>query len=294
MSSSSPVEQQNITSTSELINAMSGPAFATPCGDATTEALGIDELLLLIIEAVPKHDLSKLRRVSKKWNEIISSVGYAIKPSFFDASKLYPYTITEDILYHLDVAMSINPAINASAELSTWPCDVNVALESVIDPAKLLSRRQEFITSPPITTVNLAIRGRLDDVMEFGFYAKTAILRDNTGIRIGLMLDMFNKMRDQALQPLQHAAKIPWGHAYLPVAYLRYSGVEVVTHLEEGYVEHTFGLKARAGDRASTGSTGRDCENHNSGREENKTGDEERTFAEGRRRSVLRCPNLRR
>ena len=111
-----------------------------------------------------------------------------------------------------------------------------VALENVSDPTQLLSKRREFITSPPITTITLGLRGSMSPVMCFAQHMSTAIPREKTGIRIGLLLDMLDKMRAQALQVLKNTT-YPLSNPYIqPLAFFYYSGVTAVTYQEEGYI----------------------------------------------------------
>jgi len=63
---SAEIEKHSSRSNGELTSKMSELASAAPGGDATTKVLGIDELMLLIMERVPKQHLLNLRRVSKK------------------------------------------------------------------------------------------------------------------------------------------------------------------------------------------------------------------------------------
>lgn len=282
MSSGSSSDKQTSGSHGGLTdtNNMSEPASISP-GGAVTKVLGIDELLLLILENVPKQHLPKLRRSLKKWNEVVSTVSYVVKPIFFDSSGEFPYTIDEDLRHELDVSIGINPAINSSAEASRWPHDVKVALETVRDPTQLLSKRQEFITSPPIMMIKLGLRERLGPPLHFGFYESTAILKDDTGICIGLMLNMFDKMRAQAVQPFQHGGIMSTGHAFRPVAFFRYSGVEVETYLEQAYTEWEWDFRDTDEDQG--------IEDDNDGRGENGTGGGERISAGRPCRTVAHC-----
>lgn len=284
---SGSAERQDITSAGELPTVRSKSAFAAPGGeacDATSKALGVDELMLLILEKTPTEHLPKLRRVSKKWNDIISSIGYAVMPISFDPEDIrkLPLAFNEDIRYGLEVAIDINPAINSSAKLSTWPYHKMVALESVTDSTQLLSKRQEFITSPPITTITLGLRDRICPVLDLEGHALTATLRDKTGIRIGFLLDTLDKMRVQALQPFQRDEILTPFSLVQPVAFFRYSGLAVMTYHEEGYVQFAYRL----------GSDSEDAEIADAGGEDNEKETHDNRNHGRLRRSVLRCPTL--
>lgn len=232
MSSSDSVGQQDTTSTSQVVVTMPESASATVGGRATTEALGIDELLLLIMEKVPIQHLAKLRGVSKKWHGIITSVGYTAKPVSINSQDfgIFPGVVTENLRYEVDFAIEINPAINSYAKLIRRPVSTLVALETIKNPRQLLSKRQEFITSPPITTITLGLRSKRSPALGLRGHELRATLRDNTGIRIGLLLDTFDKMRVQAIQPFQDSGKPHLSQPNLPTAFFRYSGITVVTY----------------------------------------------------------------
>ena len=140
MSFSSSAEKQDITGTSELPTIMSESASMTPGGSAASRVLGIDELLLLIIEAIPKQHLSKLRRVSKKWNGIISSVGYAVKPNSHATSDEALPVPEGEPRYDLDVTIGINPAINSSAEATVIPSSLVIEINCRDGLAQAISK----------------------------------------------------------------------------------------------------------------------------------------------------------
>lgn len=259
MSISSSVEQQDITSTSGLPTTKLEAEFAAQDGNATTKVLATDELLLLVLESVPVHDRLPLLRVSKKWNSIASSIGYVVgpiaglelddeKPSLFKSGAPGPR-------YVIESTMRVNPAINSSAasvsflDSITFMMDglkyahqrlplvgVTVVLESVDDSTKLLSERNEFITSPPITMIMVGSRFPISDVSLDEYHAVTAILREDTGIRIGHLLDTFEKMRASPLQVHQQDPRWPEATANSIMrqqeAFFHYSSQAVLTYSE--------------------------------------------------------------
>jgi hypothetical protein len=290
MSFSSSSGKQDITSTSELPTHVAHVESVAQSSDATSKVLGTDELFLLIVEKVPVHDRLPLLRVSKKWNYIVSSVGYAFDPTPANPYVVFPATPTTDPRYELDVKISINPAINSSAMPPHFGFMAEVALENVSDPTQLLSRRREFITSPPITTITLGLRGSMSPVMCFADHTSNATLREKTGIRIGLLLDMFDKMRAQALRVLQNTTH-PLSNPHIqPLAFFYYSGVTAVTYQEEGYVELTFphGSEDDDEDQESTDADSEGRENDGEGKEKEEDG-EEPSPVRRPRRSEVRC-----
>jgi len=142
--------------------------------------------------------------------------------------------------YELDGRMGINPAIDSSADAVGWSFNLVVVLEYDEDPTQLLLKRQEFITTPPITAIMMGLRDWLPFKLMIEYHTSTAILRNNTGIRVGLLLDMFDKLRAQALWQLENGLNPPLTRAFQPLAFFRYSGPAVLTCYQEGGVGSTF------------------------------------------------------
>jgi len=234
MSFSSSSGKQDITSTIEL-PAMSEPVLAGSGGVATTTALGIDELTLLILEKVPTEHLSKLRRVSKKWNQIISSVGYCVKPISLRSLDEFTWVVNDGPHYALDVTIGINPAINNSTKASSLSYNIVVALESVNTPAELLSKAQEFITSPPITTIMLGLADPTSPLLDVENHVATEWLRDDTGIRLNDVLEGFEELRAEALRRFQLGGNLDGSEPLQPVAFFRYAKPAVVTYRQKTY-----------------------------------------------------------
>lgn len=258
MLSSSPVEQHNVASTSEISAVMSEAESAAQNIHATTKVLGTDELLLLILESVPVHDRLPLLRVSKKWNSIASSIGYVVEPAATgidlcnDSSDMCIFRFPPP-RYAIDGTIRINPAINSSATAISFHqrkksrlesiqygnrvlrhMGATVILESILDPSRLRSIQHEFITSPPTTMVLLGIGIQIFGTC--GDHTFAAILRENTGIRIGHLLDSFARMRACALHTYVQDPRGPGPAAYPidhePKAFFHYFGRGVVTYLE--------------------------------------------------------------
>ncbi|GAB7330844.1 hypothetical protein MBLNU13_g02380t1 [Cladosporium sp. NU13] len=138
--------------------------------------------------------------------------------------------------YVNDGTMRINPAINSSAAAAPFfdgvvfirksieyldkllpLMGITVVLESIQDSSELSSKRHEFVTSLPITMIMLGSRSQLSDVPEVNDHTSAAILRENTGIRISHLLDLFEKMNAYALQTHHQDLRWPEPAASSPV-----------------------------------------------------------------------------
>lgn len=213
-----------------------------------------------MLESVPIHDRLALLRVSKKWNFITSSISCVVAPAFTgidlcgDARRIIR-SGAPDPRYVTDGTMRINPAMNSSAGAAPFfdgvvfirksieyldkllpLMGITVVLESIQDSSKLSSKRHEFVTSPPITMITLGSRSQLSDVPEVNDHTSAAILRENTGIRISHLLDLFEKMNAYALQT--HHQDLRWPEPAAsspvrqPVAFFHYSGHRLMTYPE--------------------------------------------------------------
>jgi len=136
--------------------------------------------------------------------------------------------------YDLDV-IGINPAINSVEDAIGLPSNWVVALDCDEDSTQLLSKRQEFVTSPPITAMMVGLRDRLGLRLMIADHTSTAMVRDDSGIRAGLLLDVFDKLRAQALWQLENGLNRPWSCALHPVAFFRYYGLTAWDRHPEGY-----------------------------------------------------------
>ena len=179
---------------------------------AISRIFGTEELLLLVLESVPGRDHLLLLRILKKWNSITSTIGCVVAPAFTgidlcdDARRLIK-SGAPGPRYVTDGTMRISPTIDSSAAAAPFfdgvvfiresigssdklapllpLMGITVVLESLQDSSKLSSKRDESITSPPMATIILGTRSQLSDVPEMNDHTSAAILRENTGIRIG-------------------------------------------------------------------------------------------------------------
>lgn len=203
--------------------------------DAGSRVFGINELVRLILERVSSESRAPLRRVSTTWDSIISELGYAFSPApegYFGNS--LEFINDEGPFYGLDFTIRINQNLNSSKGPLNRPSTAFVALEDVHDRSELLSRRQEYISTPPITTIMVALRCTGCHPHQVMYHQSHAILKEHTGIRIAHLLNTFDKMRLHV--PLAYdedsATEYPLSQ---PIAYFCMSGPDPETFLEEGY-----------------------------------------------------------
>lgn len=115
---------------------------------------------------------------------------------------------------------------------------VTVVLEAVCDIFKLLSKRHEFITSPPINMVMLGLKHPYLAAHSVKDYTSTAVLRESTGIRIGQLLETFEKMYAYRGHPRWPECEADYATRQ-PVAFFHYAGPVVVSYRDvlESYLE---------------------------------------------------------
>jgi hypothetical protein len=156
----------------------------------SNQVFGINELVGLILERIPTQNRSQLRRVSKAWSTIITDIGHAIHliDPIVAGCNIPCYEI-EEILANSGLEVS---SFSSEPWKATEP--EFVAFEEPSNSSLLSTRRHEFVTSPPITTVMLAI-SMSTAPLTIRRYHRKATLTVHAGIRIGHLLDMFNRMQ---------------------------------------------------------------------------------------------------
>jgi hypothetical protein len=164
---------------------------------AMTAIFETNELLHNILLHLPVKFRARTRRVSQVWRYVVSKIGYTIDPGFKDsqAPRFYPF-----LFYSAYTNIRINPIFT---ETGYNPGGNRVFVRISCRPlyTSTLLHRQEFITAPPITTIS------------FGFDVndRDATLRARDGIRVGDLVDIFDKMRTQAsLAPDARGQPIAW------------------------------------------------------------------------------------
>lgn len=165
-----------------------------------------DELLIHIIRQVPVETRANIRRVSRKWHNIILDIGYHIEPLFVDDKYEVP-------LYSDDPYIKGNRALpwmlvhmpESEDTLATNNALHHTVVHQEVDFAALSQRRSEFITSPPISMARVNFRvprpvsrkSRQASPITVNEMLQTAGPTSNRreGIRIGDILDLFDKAR---------------------------------------------------------------------------------------------------
>lgn len=149
-------------STQENISLGQSTIYTCPKdSSAAARVFSINELVTLILERVPVEHRSPIRRVSTTWRSIISKIGYTVKPVVIDSfPDIDGHELREGPRYEVAFTIRMNPAINSSdcQPFRFRDPTAMVTLEDVSDWSKLLVKRQEFITSPPVTIVMLGLR----------------------------------------------------------------------------------------------------------------------------------------
>jgi hypothetical protein len=249
---SSDISSSNITKALTIIEqlqptAIQDASLASPTVDpvaamnaskadqvSTTEVFGINELFGLILERVPVQNRSQLRRVSKTWNSIVIYIGHIIDPVDAEPFEVRHKSIEigdliwideDEHCYEADFNILMNPGLENDLYPSFWLFDNAQmgAFELPSDVSSLLTKREEFVTTPPITTLMLALASVEFDVCVDDEHWGHATLRVRTGIRVGDLLDMFSKIGGRTYQYWE------------PVAYFCLRGPGTITSLKEEY-----------------------------------------------------------
>lgn len=148
-----------------------------------------DELLLQVLSAVPVECRVGIRTVSKKWHGIVLDLGYHIEPDFMVSG--YPH-------YAFEIPMKLNPAI---CDFTKKPFDLTRPVQRGLidqrDLTELLSRRSEFITSPPVSMLSVTWCDRSYRLQHKSIpmvlRTATSGWKRSEGIRIGDLLDILEK-----------------------------------------------------------------------------------------------------
>jgi hypothetical protein len=169
---------------------------------ATTAVLDTNELLHLIISAIPREHRTVLRIVSKNWQAAVLRVGHVLEPIYHYWS-LCDLDVENDNyglgpVYALEDELALNPVIDCISR--TYDDGVEPDYESSylvtfikdFSLAELAGRKQEFITDPPLSQLLIA-SGRFE-----GGGTQVAVLCERGGIRIGDLLEYFGRLNDVA------------------------------------------------------------------------------------------------
>lgn len=178
-------------------------------GAAVSAVLGITELLLLIISAVPFGNRISLRRVSKTWHAAVSRVGYTLEPVDYGGSTPQ-YSVESGGNIHAELKLNRSSAGLALRKIPRFisrhhpSVPVKQASLGLYNAKKLYMHENEFITDPPITQVLICENPNRMGVVASGF-AGVAILRVRGGIRVGDLLECLKKLDPNLTRTKLHA-----------------------------------------------------------------------------------------
>jgi hypothetical protein len=209
---------------------------------AFTAVFETNELLEHILSYVQVEHRDAIRRVSRAWNMILLKLGSVLGPvdhRIFGNIKA-SYRIDEDIRYNpilVDTRVR-GPAFGAPRMNLYFQPLVDegggVKLLDTTNRSIFLGREQEFITSPPITNVDLVMPSFDGDAR--------GTMRVRDGIRVGQLVEVLNKMAVHALTKSEAKAKRPSDPYYDPpldpMAYFTTRHPHPESDLPDRYLEH--------------------------------------------------------
>ena len=150
---------------------------------ATAVVFNTNELLYLIIDAVPREHRTPLLRVSKAWQAAIVKFGNVLKPSDYERRRLHGVPQPGLPLYRCVIPFKFHQAIFSHISYPGHPSTgvtnsyTTMTPQPYWDAADLARVEHEFVTYPPIT--ELALCG------DSGHFAS---LQVSGGIRVGHLL----------------------------------------------------------------------------------------------------------
>ena len=166
-----------------------------PSFEATTAVLDTNELLHLIISAVPREHRTSLRGVSRNWQAAVLKIGHVfdpidhlwflhesdVKKGFYGLGPIYAPDFTLDPVFRC-TSRDLD-GIDFDYDLSHF-----VGFVENLSLGELTERKHEFMTDPPLS--QLMIHAGMFQCEE----SQVAVLRVRGGIRIGDLLEYFGKL----------------------------------------------------------------------------------------------------
>lgn len=151
-----------------------------------------EELLLAIFGELSLKERAKVRTVSKRWNNLVMDLGIHLDPLFVDDKLGVPFyssdfpirrniwAVSVDYLRHMELANELQIPSASLTQMEGCP--------------PMYFKRSQFLTHPPISTLALQVVGPLDSGRQ-PMHAMLRATKGSGGIRVGDVLDVFDKMR---------------------------------------------------------------------------------------------------
>jgi hypothetical protein len=162
------------------------PITTSTVSKAMTAVFDTNELMHLIIKAVPTEHRTSLLRVSKAWKAAILKLGHVLGPTGYECCFLMGASHPGVPLYRSVTPFKFNRAIfNYTSNASRGVSNTYTTLtpQPYWDAADLAMLGHEFVTDPPITQLALSDGG-----------GHVASLRVPGGIRVGDLLEYLPKV----------------------------------------------------------------------------------------------------
>jgi hypothetical protein len=158
-----------------------------------TRVFDTNELILLIIEAVPREYRTPLLRVSKAWQAATKKLGHVLEPTGYECLFRSGVSRPGLPLYQCVIAFKFNRAIFNHTSYPGHPSTgvknsyTTLAPHPSMDPAELSQLQHEFATHPPLTQMALSDN-----------HGHVASLRVPGGIRVGHLMEYLPKITQRS------------------------------------------------------------------------------------------------
>ena len=151
-----------------------------------------NELLLAILGKLPLKERAKVRTVSKRWNNLVMDLGFHLEPLFVDDKLGVPFYSSDPPIRRNIWAVSLDYL--RRMELADELQIPSASLTQMEGCPPMYFKRSQFLTHPPISTLALQVVGPLDSGRR-PMHAMLRATKGSGGIRLGDILDVFDKMR---------------------------------------------------------------------------------------------------
>ena len=168
-----PLQKKKTNKNKPSSTSLTSPSSSNPTNTipARTAVFETNELLQLILSSAPASHLVNLRRVSRTWNTVVTSIGYALAPTHQHTDPVYPSMIftppppVYTPAYSPATPLAFHPAITIKTKNAwlPWPhgesskhqINVRVNCDFIAPALYAPDLRQQFLTDPPITQLYL-------------------------------------------------------------------------------------------------------------------------------------------